>query len=91
MQTAPLTVAQAGEIEQLIGSRDISLCTSIEECPVIITDHTLEADNSDDTLTSLKFTFRFPGKRPRLSLDEMGGLMPGRTHIFTQEFTAEFT
>lgn len=91
VQTAPLTVAQAGEIEQLIGSRDISLCTSIEECPVIITDHTLEADNSDDTLTSLKFTFRFPGKRPRLSLDEMGGLMPGRTHIFTQEFTAEFT
>ena len=34
VQTAPLTAAQAGEIEQLIGSRDISLCTSIEELTI---------------------------------------------------------
>lgn len=91
MLTAPLTTAQAGEIEQLIGSRDISLCASPDGCPVLITDHTLEVDDSDDALPSLKFTFRFPGKRPRLASSEMGGLMPSGTHIFTQEFTAEFT
>lgn len=90
MQTGPLTDEQIREVEQLIGSRDIQLCASGYDYDIIITDHSIEVDNDDETLSSVKFTFRFVENRPLLIADDMGALMPSRTHIFSQEFTAEF-
>ena len=90
MQTGPLTEEQVREIEQLIASRDIELCTSGYDYNVIITDHSIEIDNDDETLSSIKFTFRFVGERPTIIDSDMGALMPSRTHIFSHEFTAEF-
>ena len=90
MQTGPLTVEQIREVEQLIGSRDVQLCASGYDYDVIITDHSIEVDNDDESLSSIKFTFHFVGERPMLIADDMGALMPSRTHIFSHEFTAEF-
>lgn len=90
VQTGPLTADQINELEQLIGSRDIQLCAAGFDYDVIITDHTIEVDNDDESLSSIKFTFRFVGERPLLIADDMGALMPSRTHIFSHEFTAEF-
>lgn len=90
MQTGPLTDDQIREVEQLIGSRDIQLCASAYDYDIIITDHSIEVDNDDESLSSIKFTFRFVGERPVMIADDMGALMPSRTHIFSQEFTAEF-
>lgn len=90
MQTGALTDEQIREVEQLIGSRDVRLCASGYDYNVIIIDHSIEVDNDDDTLSSIKFTFRFVGERPLLIADDMGALMPSRSHIFSQEFTAEF-
>lgn len=90
MQTGPLTDEQIREIEQLIGSRDVQLCASAFDYDIIITDHSIEVDNDDESLSLIKFTFRFVGERPMLIADDMGALMPSRTHIFSHEFTAEF-
>ncbi len=90
MQTGPLTDEQIREVEQLIGSRNIQLCASGFDYDIIITDHSIEVDNDDESLSSIKFTFRFVGERPMLIADDMGALMPSRTHIFSHEFTAEF-
>lgn len=90
MQTGPLTDEQIREVEQLIGSREIQLCAAGYDYDIIITEHSIEVDNDNETLSSIKFTFRFVSERPRLIADDMGALMPSRTHIFSQEFTAEF-
>lgn len=90
VQTGPLTAEQVREVEQLIASRDVQLCTSADDYGVIITDHTIEVDNDDESMASVKFTFRFAGVRPMLIADDMGALMPSRCHIFSHEFTAEF-
>ena len=90
MHTGPLTDEQVRELEQLIGSRSIQLCTSGYDYDVIITDHTVEVDNDDENLSTVKFSFRFIGERPTIIDSDMGALMPSRTHIFSQEFTAEF-
>lgn len=90
MQTGSLTDEQIREMEQLIGSRDIQLCASGSDYDIIITDHSIEVDNDNESLSSIKFTFRFVSERPLLIADDMGALMPSRSHIFSQQFTAEF-
>ena len=66
------------------------LCAGECDYEIIVTDHTIETDNSDESLPSIKFTFRFVGNRPVITESDMGALMPSSTHIFSQEFTAEF-
>ena len=90
VQTGPLTENQVRELEQLISSREIHLCCAGRDYDVIITDHTLESDNDDSALTSIKFTFRFATERPVLTSDDIDTLMPARHRIFTQEFTIQF-
>lgn len=91
VQTGPLTDEQARELEQLIGSRSVQLCSSAFDYDVIITDHTIDISNDDESLSSVKFTFRFAGERPQLVSEDMGALMPARTNVFSPEFTAEFS
>lgn len=88
--TGPLTIDEVRAIEQLIMSRDVELCCSDNYYRVLITDHTIEQDNEDSTLTSIKFTFRFASERVKFSSDEVDVLSPSRSSIFSQEFTAEF-
>lgn len=90
VQTGPLTDEQVREVEQLVGSRDIRLCASGHDYDVIITDHSIEIDNDDESLSLIKFTFRFADNRPMLTASDLGALMPSSSHIFSQEFTAEF-
>lgn len=90
MQTGPLTYEQVRELEQLIGSRDIQLCASANDYDIIITDHSVEVDNDDESLSAIKFTFRFVSERPMMTADDMGALMPSRIHVFSHEFTAQF-
>ena len=90
VQTGPLTDNQVSEIEQLIASHLIRLCTSDYDFNVIITDHTVEVDNDDETLHSIKFSFRFTDSRPRVVSSDLRSLMPSSSHVFSNEFSAEF-
>lgn len=88
--TGPLTIDEARAIEQLIMAHDVDLVCNDDFYKILITDHTIEQDNDDSTLTSIKFTFRFASERVKFTSDEVQALSPSRSSIFSQEFTAEF-
>jgi len=90
VETGPLTHDQALTLEDLFSSYEVQLMTAPDDYDILITDHTCEVDNDDDNLTTMKFSFRFVGDRSVLLDAEMDALAPSVTHIFSQEFTAEF-
>ena len=83
--TAPLTRMEAAAAAQFLESRSVSVVVDGKEYPVIITDHTSEVSNDDSSVNSLKFTWRFSGKRPLLFGDTLSPLMEP-FGIFTQQF-----
>lgn len=91
VQTCGLTDDQVRELEQMVLSHSVLLCAGATDYDIIIGEHTLETDNDDESLPTVKFTFRFTGPRPVLTSSDMGALMPSSGHIFTQQFTAEFS
>lgn len=88
--TAPLIPEEVSLVEQMVMSHHVDISLGGDAAEVLITDHTLEHDNDDGTLTSLKFKFRFADSRIRFNADEINALCPARTHIFSEQFTAEF-
>lgn len=90
VSTGPLTLEQARSMEQLIASHHVELCTSADLYEVLVTDHTCEVDNVDDSLVSMKFTFRFASHRPTFIDSDMDALTSAGSNIFSEHFTAEF-
>jgi len=90
VETGPLTRDQALTLEDLFSSHEVRLMTTPDEYDILIADHTCDIDNDDDSLITMKFTFRFVGDRPVLLNEDMAALAPIRSNIFSQEFTAEF-
>lgn len=90
VETGPLTADQVLTLEDMMASHQVQLLTTPDEVDIIITEHTCETDNDDDSLMTMKFTFRMVGDRPTLLGDAMAGLAPDRRNIFSHEFTAEF-
>lgn len=88
--TAPLIPEEVSLVEQMVMSHHVTISLGVDTPEVLISDHTLEHDNDDGTLTSLKFKFRFADSRIRFNADEINALCPARTHIFSEQFTAEF-
>lgn len=90
VETGPLTAGQALALEGLISSYDAQLVASNGDYGIIITDHTCVTDNDDNSLSSMKFSFRFVGNRPVFLGAEMEELSPSKSNIFSKEFSAEF-
>ncbi len=72
-------------MSQLVESRSVSVVVDGKEYPVIISDHTCDVKNDCRTLNTMKFTWRFSGKRPRLFGDSLSPLLESYG-IFTREF-----
>lgn len=91
VETGPLSVDQMRELEQLAASRQVSILTGCNKYSVIITDHTIEYSNDDDTLQTAKFTFRFADKMPRLfEVEAPKSLKAPADEVFSQEFSNEY-
>lgn len=91
MLTSPLTAAQVNEMTQLIGSHEIYLIDGSDPLEVIITDHTIEVSNDDESLSTIKFAFRFADERIVLPRSDLGGLNPTSSNIFSEQFTREYS
>lgn len=90
VSTAAMTEAQARSIDQLFNSREIDVC----DCNgsfhrIIVTDHTCEISDDDESLATVKFTWRYASRRPRLSDDDTAAFRPS-PGIFTSPFTLPF-
>ncbi len=87
--TAPLTRMEAAAMSQLIESINTAVVVDGAEYPIIIEDHTSDVSNDDNSMNSMKFTWRFTGRRPRLFGDTLSPLLES-FGIFTSQFTDPF-
>lgn len=90
VQTDALTPDEVKIFEQFVASHDVSLSLDDNSYKVIITDHTCEPDSSDDSLSTIKFTWRFVDNRPHVFSSLMDGVMPNRRQIFSDTFSPEY-
>ncbi len=88
----PLTFQESQSIAQLIASHAIYLCDSgdpSKATEILITEHSCEIDNKDDSLSTVKFTYRFAENHPRFS-DAIVKQLLSHGGIFTEQFTEEY-
>lgn len=88
--TAPIPSDEIAMFEQFVASHDINMRLEGNDWPVIITDHTCEPSTDDESLATLKFTWRFADRRPRVFESEINGILPSRRKIFDDKFTPEY-
>lgn len=97
MKTAPLELEEAKALDQLLNSREIQLLYSHDSSigeRIIITDHTCEIDNSNESLATIEFTWQFAWNRVHLFGDDLSAFVntsdkdSGR--IFTDSYTREY-
>lgn len=90
VQTEALTPDEVKIFEQFIASHHIALWLGNDDFNVIITDHTCEHSSADDSLSTIKFTWRFDDNRPHDFDSLMDGVMPNRRQIFNDTFSPEY-
>lgn len=90
VQTEPLPQEEVCIFEQFLASHRVSLRLDDYECDIIIADHTCEPSSDDESLATVKFTWRFAGQRPRIFASLMDGTMPSRRKIFDDTFSPEY-
>lgn len=90
VQTEPLTAEEVTMYEQFLSSHTIRMTLEGYEENVIITDHTCEPSTDDESLTTVKFTWRFADSRPRLFGSPVNGIMPPHRMIFDNTFSPEY-
>lgn len=90
VQTEPLTSEEIAVFEQFLASHEVLMYLEGTDWDVIITDHTCEPSSADDKLTTVKFTWGFADKRPRLFDSAFNGIMPTRRSIFSDQFSPEY-
>lgn len=90
IQTEALTPDEVKIFEQFLASHSVSLWLDGDDYTVNIEDHTCEPSSADDSLTSIKFTWRFDDNRPHVFDSLMDGVMPNRRQIFNDTFSPEY-
>lgn len=94
VQTPALAEWQVKELEQLIASRLVSLRVGGNPeiwKEVLVTDHTIETDNDNETLSTVKFSFRFASERIPLTPDEIAGICHSGGGVFSGQFNPVFS
>lgn len=90
VQTESLTADEVHIFEQFLASHAVNLSFGYDHQPVIITDQTCEPSSSDESLTTVKFTWRFADYRPRVFDSRFDGIMPVRSRVFDDTFSPEY-
>lgn len=81
--------AEARSIDQLLNSHSAWVMVNGKAEPVIITDHSCEISNDDETIPSVKFSWAFADRRPHINPDALAASLrkPG---IFSPQFSSQF-
>lgn len=88
--SGPLTPEEVESMQQLISSHSVQISVDGVWHDVIIDDHTCEASTEDDSLSVIKFTWRFKGRRPVQFNSAFFGILPSRRDIFSDEYSPEY-
>lgn len=90
VETEALTSDEVAMFEQFIASHCVRMYLEGNDYDIIITDHTCEPNSSDETLSTIKFTWRFAEQRPRIFDSLVNGILPSRRRIFDETFSPEY-
>lgn len=88
-QSEPLTDIEAQSISQLVASREVYLLHGDSGKRIIITDHTCEIDNDNESLPTVKVSWRHVDSRIHLGHDQIADLITDGG-IFTTQFSHPF-
>lgn len=88
--TEGLLESEAMSIDQLLNAHEVWVFVNGKPTRIIITDHTCEVDNNNETQPSIKFTWMFADRKPHLNAELLAESLqkPG---VFTKEFTYHFS
>lgn len=88
--SGPLPADEVESLNQLVSSHSAQLYADGSYYDIVIEDHTCENSTEDDSLSVVKFTWRFKGSRPVKFISTLFGIQPTNRDIFSDEFSPEY-
>lgn len=88
--TGPLPDDEVESLAQLVSSHSVKLYADGNYYDIVIEDHTCDVSTEDDSLSVVKFTWRFKGRRPVRFNSALFGIQPTRRDIFSDEYSPEY-
>lgn len=88
--SGPLPADEVESLTQLVSSHSVQLYADGTYYDIVIEDHTCEDSTEDDSLSVVKFTWRFKGRRPVRFNSALFGIQPTHRDIFSDEYSPEY-
>lgn len=88
--TGALPADEVESLAQLVSSHSVQLLADGSYHDIVIEEHTCEDSTEDDSLSVVKFTWRFKGRRPVKFNSALLGIQPTRRDIFSDEYSPEY-
>lgn len=88
--TGALPADEVESLTQLVSSHSVQLKADGNYYDIVIEDHTCENSTEDDSLSVVKFTWRFKGRRPVRFNSALFGIQPTHRDIFSDEYSPEY-
>lgn len=88
--SGPLPADEVESLTQLVSSHSVQLYADGTYYDIVIEDHTCEDSTEDDSLSVVKFTWRFKGRRPVKFNSALFGIQPTHRDIFSDEYSPEY-
>lgn len=88
-QSEGLTEQESRSISQIVSSHEVYIADGDSVERILVTDQTCDIDNNDESLPTVKLTWRYADSRPHFSKEQIADLHV-EGGIFTKEFTEQF-
>lgn len=88
--TGALPADEVESLTQLVSSHSVQLFADGSYHDIVIEEHTCEDSTEDDSLSVVKFSWRFKGRRPVKFNSALLGIQPTHRDIFSDEYSPEY-
>lgn len=90
LTSGPLPADEVESLTQLVSSHTVQLYVDGNYYDIAIEDHTCEDSTEDDSLSTVKFTWRFKGRRPVMFNSALFGIKTTHREIFSDQYSPEY-
>ena len=88
--SAPLHPDEEESLAQFLSSSSVQIRVSGTLYDIVIDDYTFESSSDDDSLNSVKFSWRFKNNRPVIFNSSIFGISPSARKIFSTQYSPEY-
>lgn len=90
VSTGPLPSDEVESLAQLLSSHALQVYADGIYHDAVIEEYTFEHSSDDEAITSVKFTWRFKGRRPVIFNSPLFGIQPSKREIFSDQYSPEY-